>query len=56
MSNLEQSVFSQMVAVVYDGDIAVYTPLNLWTSTGVSPNLERYALNQHNNSNKRYGH
>ncbi|EUC44265.1 hypothetical protein COCMIDRAFT_37911 [Bipolaris oryzae ATCC 44560] len=22
-------------AVVYDGDIAVYTPLNLWTSTGI---------------------
>lgn len=23
-------------AVVYDGDIALYTPTNLWTSTGVS--------------------
>jgi hypothetical protein len=22
-------------AVVYDGELAVYTPLNLWTSTGV---------------------
>jgi len=23
------------VAVVYDGEIALHTPLNLWTSTGV---------------------
>ena len=23
--------------MVYDGDIALYTPTNLWTSTGVSP-------------------
>jgi hypothetical protein len=27
-------------AVVYDGDLAVYTPLNLWTSTGVSLSVE----------------
>jgi 3-oxoacid CoA-transferase len=33
-------------AVVYDGDIAVYTPLNLWTSTGVSTfsSLQLFAL------------
>jgi hypothetical protein len=29
---------SRNTAVVYDGDIAVYTPLNLWTSTGVRLN------------------
>jgi hypothetical protein len=30
-----------MAAVVYDGDVAVYTPLHLWTSTGVCPIVGR---------------
>jgi 3-oxoacid CoA-transferase len=25
-----------LLAIIYDGDIALYTPLKLWTSTGVS--------------------
>lgn len=29
-------------AVVYDGELAIHTPLNLWTSTGVSESLAIY--------------
>jgi hypothetical protein len=32
-------VILRNTAVVYDGDIAIYTPLNLWTSTGVRFNF-----------------
>jgi hypothetical protein len=33
---------SHDAAVVYDGDLAVYTPLNLWTSTGVSLSVQEH--------------